>query len=76
MSMTLDELRDAALQLPTEERRQLADDLYASTDGDEDPAIDRESIDEAKARYEELRSGTVRAESLDEVLAALRAPLG
>jgi putative addiction module component (TIGR02574 family) len=75
MSMTVDQLEAEALKLPTELRVQLAETLLASVD-DEGIAIDQASLDEAKRRYEELRSGAVQGESLDEVIASLRAPRG
>lgn len=70
--MTVDELEVEALQLPTDLRVQLAEAILASLVDEDVVEIDREAIDEAKRRYEELRSGAVHAESAEEFSAALR----
>jgi putative addiction module component (TIGR02574 family) len=75
MSMTLAEIEAEAMKLSPEEREQLVDVLAASLD-EKEMEIDPEMLVEARQRYEELRSGRVQGESLEEVLAHLRAPLG
>src|SRR4051794_30290212 len=72
MSMTVDELEAEALKLTIDLRVQLAETILVSVDNEEGIEIDREAIDEAKRRYEELRSGAVQAESAEEFSAALR----
>lgn len=73
MSTKLDELTSEALKLSSEERMLLADALYASTEADVE--FDPADLREIERRYQELRSGAVRGESLEEVIADLRAPL-
>jgi putative addiction module component (TIGR02574 family) len=72
MSMTLAEIEAEVQKLSPEERRQLADSIYAGLD--EDVALDPHDIAEAQRRAEELRSGAVQGESWEEVLASLRGP--
>lgn len=71
MSMTIDELEAEVLKLPTDLRVKLAEVILASVD-DEVGGIDRESLDEAKRRSEELRASAVQAESAEGFSAALR----
>jgi putative addiction module component (TIGR02574 family) len=74
MSMTLAEIKAEAIKLSLEERELLVEAIYSSMDKAE-VEIDPEALAEAKRRYEELRSGAVQGDSLEEVLAHLRAPL-
>lgn len=58
--MSTDELRDAALTLPTKERAKLAQDLLRSLDGPADPDVDAVWIKEIERRARELADGSVR----------------
>ena len=70
MSMTLEQVEAAALKLSPEERERLAESLYASLDESAD-ITDPAGLAEARRRDQELRSGAVRGESLEEVVAYL-----
>jgi putative addiction module component (TIGR02574 family) len=74
MSMTLAEIEAEVMKLSFEERELLAEAIYSSMDNAEGE-VDPETLAEAKRRYEELRSGTVKGDSLEDVLAHLQAPL-
>jgi putative addiction module component (TIGR02574 family) len=55
MSMTIDELEAAALELSAGERARLAERLIARLETDDE--IEAAWIEEAERRYEELRTG-------------------
>jgi putative addiction module component (TIGR02574 family) len=55
MSMTIDELEAAALELSAEERARLAERLIASLNTDDE--IESAWVEEAERRYDELRAG-------------------
>jgi putative addiction module component (TIGR02574 family) len=59
------------LKLPSHERARLAEVLIASLDDDDE--IAQAWADEAERRYEELRSGAVKAVPAEEVFARIRA---
>jgi putative addiction module component (TIGR02574 family) len=73
MSRTLEEVREEALQLAPGERAALADDLWWSCLTDEEREIQKEWIDVAESRAEELRSGAVKGIPLDDVMREVRA---
>ncbi len=58
-----DELLSAALSLPSEARAQLADQLLASLDGENQKEIDDAWGKEAERRMQEIREG--KAETID-----------
>lgn len=57
--MSTDELRTAALSLPTEDRASLARDLLKSLHGPEEPDVDAAWLAEVERRARELADGTV-----------------
>ena len=72
-SMTFEELRERALELPPHERLELAEDLFDSVD-DEDPALFEASwADEIKRRVEDVESGRAELVPGDVVFARARA---
>jgi putative addiction module component (TIGR02574 family) len=74
--MSLEDLKREALKLSLDEREELVHTLYKSLDEEEDdPDIERATMDEVKRRYREIEEG--RAVFLDgeQVLAELRAEL-
>ncbi len=75
MRRTLQELESEALGLPTEARGELAMTLLESLEPS-DAEIQERWIREAERRAEEMRSGQVRGEPIDKVLARIRAQLG
>ena len=75
VSLTVDELRNEALQLPIAERARLATDLISSLDdlGDVDQdAVDAAWAEEVRRRMQGLRNGTVKTVSAEEVLKEAR----
>jgi len=74
MPLTLQELEDEALRLPVESRGRLAHRLLESLDPSDDE-IQARWVEEAERRADEMRSGHVRGEPVDEVLARIRAKL-
>lgn len=77
---TWEELLEKVLQLPADEREQIARALYeslADEEDDEDPAeVEAAWADEIKQRVEEIRNGTVELIPADEVMAEMRARYG
>ena len=76
MPMTLDQLAQEALALPSESRALLADKLVESLDAAELGDIDRLWATEAKRRRDEVRQGRVQTIPGDEALARVRRALG
>jgi putative addiction module component (TIGR02574 family) len=74
MSMTLEELKAEALNLPSEEREWLADILYASVDGEEEDeaVVEQAWREEIRHRIEEIDSGVEPGIPAEEVFARLR----
>ncbi len=73
MSMTIDELEAAALELSVEERARLAERLMASIGADDD--IELAWVEEAERRYEELRTGHETGLPLEGFRARMQAQL-
>jgi putative addiction module component (TIGR02574 family) len=69
--LTVQNLEAEVLKLPSHERARLAEVLIASLD--EEDEILEAWADEAERRYEELRSGAVKAIPAEEVFARARA---
>lgn len=65
--MSTAEIRDAAMKLSGEEKARLAEELLASLDGPEQPAVDAAWAAEAEARIDPLDVGVARAIPADEV---------
>ena len=76
MSMTLDQIVEEALALPSESRALLADRLVESLDAAEVNRIDKLWATEARRRRDEVRQGRVQTIPGDEALARVRRSLG
>jgi hypothetical protein len=76
MSMTIEQIAEEALALPSEQRALLADRLVESLDCSEQNRIDLLWIEEAKRRRDEIRSGQVKTIPGAEALAQVRRSLG
>jgi putative addiction module component (TIGR02574 family) len=76
MPMTIEELAEEALALPSEQRALLADRLVESLDAAEANRLDRLWASEAKRRRDEVRQGGVQTIPGDEALARVRRSLG
>jgi putative addiction module component (TIGR02574 family) len=74
--MTLDQLAQEALALPTESRALLADKLVQSLDTEELGQIDRLWATEAKRRRDDVRQGRVQTIPGDEALTRVRRSVG
>jgi putative addiction module component (TIGR02574 family) len=72
MHMTVEEIAEAALQLPGEARALLADRLVESLDPAEEEDLRALWVAEAQRRLEEVRSGRVRTIPAEEALARVR----
>ena len=72
MIMRIENIADAALELPSEAGALLADRLVESLDPAEDGYIHNLWADEANRRLRELRSGQVGGVSGEEALLRLR----
>jgi len=76
MAMTIEQLAEEALALPSEQRALLADRLVESLDAAEANRIEGVWATEAKRRRDEVRDGSVQTIPGDEGLARVRRPLG
>jgi putative addiction module component (TIGR02574 family) len=72
MSMTVEQIADAALSLPSEARALLADRLVESLDPAEDGYIQQLWAAEALRRRDDVRSGRVKTIPSEEALARVR----
>ncbi len=72
MSMTVEQIAEAALSLPSEARALLADRLVESLDPAEDGYIRQLWAAEALRRRDDVRSGRVKTIPGDEALARVR----
>ena len=72
MIMRIENIADAALELPSEARALLADRLVESLDPAEDGYIHNLWAEEANRRLREMRSGQVVGVSGEEALLRLR----
>ncbi|MDP2792817.1 MAG: addiction module protein [Sulfurisoma sp.] len=72
MHMTVEQIADEALALPSEARALLADRLVESLDPAEDGYIRQIWMREARRRIDEVRSGDVTTIPADEVFAQVR----
>ncbi len=73
--MTVEQLTEAVLSLPSEARARLADCLVESLDCAEDGEVHQLWVVQAKRRRDEVRSGQVQTIPGDEALAQVRASL-
>lgn len=76
MPMTIEQLAQEALALPSEQRALLADRLVESLDAAETNRLDRLWAAEARRRRDEVRQGKVQTVPGDEALARVRRSLG
>ena len=76
MPMTIEQIAEEALALPSEQRALLADRLVESLDAAEENRIDRQWLTAAKRRRDEVRQGLVHTIPGDEALARVRRSLG
>ena len=76
MSLTLDQLADEAMQLPSASRAMLAERIVESLDLADTDEIQRLWAAEAIRRRDEVRSGVVQPIPGDEVLAEVRRIVG
>ena len=76
MPMTMEQLAEEALALPSEQRALLADRLVESLDANEVSRLDHLWATEAKRRRDEVRQGRVQTIPGEEALARVRRSLG
>ncbi len=76
MSMTVEQIAEEALSLPSEARALLADRLVESLDPAEDGVVRQLWVAEATRRLDEVRSGRVQTIPGDEALARVRSAVG
>jgi putative addiction module component (TIGR02574 family) len=76
MNMTVEQIVDEALGLPSEARALLADRLVESLDPAEDGYVRQLWVAEALRRREEVRSGRVHAIPAEQAFAQVRRALG
>ena len=72
MHLTVEQIADEALALPSEARALLADRLVESLDPAEDGYIRQLWMREARQRVDQVRSGEVKAIAAEEVFAQVR----
>jgi hypothetical protein len=75
MAHTLEEVREYALQLTSDERGRLADELFDSLRSDEERRLDLEYAEEIRQRIAEIDSGTADVVDADEAIALARQAL-
>ena len=73
--MSIDQLMQEALSLPSNLRMQLVEELIASLEIDEDETIRSEWLAEAQKRRNDIRDGMVQPIPGEEALAQVRALL-
>jgi putative addiction module component (TIGR02574 family) len=74
--MTVEQIAEEALSLPSEARALLADRLVESLDPAEDGVVRQLWVAEATRRLDEVRSGRVQTIPGDEALARVRSAVG
>jgi hypothetical protein len=74
--MTIEQIAQEALALPSEARALLADRLVESLDPAEDANIRQLWVSEARRRRDEVRKGQVRTIPGEEALAQVRRAVG
>ena len=67
MATAVLEIREQALKLPSSERAQLAQDLIASLDENDEAENERLWIEEAERRYDEYKKGLLSSRPACEV---------
>ena len=72
MNLTVEQVAEEALSLPSEARALLADRLVESLDPAEDACVRQLWVAEARRRRDDVRSGRVQTIPGDEVLAQVK----
>jgi hypothetical protein len=72
MKMTVEQVAEEALALPSEARALLADRLVQSLDPAEDGLVRQLWVEEARRRRDDVRSGRVQTIPSDEALAQVK----
>jgi len=73
MSLLLQEVTNKALDLPLEERAELAHELIVSLDDVIDKAVETAWDAEIERRVKEIKSGKAKGRPAEEILAEIRA---
>jgi putative addiction module component (TIGR02574 family) len=73
MSLTQEEILEAALSLPRESKLKLAEQILDSVDRNDSAEIDAAWVAEAKRRLEELDRGEAHTVPAEQVFARIRA---
>lgn len=76
MSLTVEQIAEEALALPSEARALLADRLVESLDPAEDGYVQQLWMAEARQRRDDVRNGRVQTIPGDEALAQVRRTFG
>lgn len=76
MSLTVEQIAEEALALPSEARALLADRLVESLDPAEDGYVQQLWIAEARQRRDDVRNGRIQTIPGDEALAQIRRTFG
>ena len=76
MNMTVEQIAEAALSLPSEARALLADRLVESLDPAEDGAAHQLWIEESRRRVDDVRNGRVKTIPGEDALARVRGAVG
>ncbi len=76
MNLTVEQVAEEALALPSEARALLADRLVESLDPAEDGLVRQLWVSEARRRRDDVRSGRVKTIPGDEALAKGKRPRG
>ncbi len=76
MSMSKDQIKDAAMQLNAVEREALAEELLLSLSDNQREEIDAAWIQEVKRRDQAFLSGETSAKPVDEVISRIKGSSG
>jgi putative addiction module component (TIGR02574 family) len=72
MSMTKEQILEAAKDLDLDDRMDIADELFSSLTPAQRSKIDREWIEEIESRIEQIKSGKAKGIPADQALSQLR----
>jgi putative addiction module component (TIGR02574 family) len=76
MSMTLDQIADAARLLPQDMRAELVERILLGAHGGIEPAIDEAWKQETRRRVADIRTGRAKGLPLEDALAEARKSVG
>jgi putative addiction module component (TIGR02574 family) len=68
MALTIEQIREAAMNLDPNDRESLADELYASITDEEHDKLEAAWISEIERREADLAAGRVQAVPVDEAI--------